>query len=301
MTIFDKKSEQEVSEIKYGVKGRFKFEIATKEDRSDSKVVAEFDNLITNLGLDTLIGASTGITTVCSVGTGTATPTSADVALQTAIARQTRTSSSSSQNGAPDYTIFYRSVYAFAQGAAAGNLTEVGVGATSNGANNIDACSRALIVDGSGNPTTLTIQATEYLTVTYTLSLVPNVSDITGTASGYSYTLRPARITFWGAEYVGSPSGGSSSQLSTQALQAITSFPAGTTINSSSVVSATYISGTYYRDHTINWSPAAGAITATSVYLDCGKQQWQIGLSPSISKTTNDNVTLTIRLSIQRL
>lgn len=75
-------------------------------------------------------------------------------------------------------------VFEFPAGRATGNLTEVGVGWTSDGviipnANNNRVFSRALILDASGQPTTLTVLADEILRVTYMLRLyVPfNVPD----------------------------------------------------------------------------------------------------------------------------
>tara|TARA_R110000850_G_scaffold275207_1_gene414176 strand:+ start:40949 stop:41809 length:861 start_codon:yes stop_codon:yes gene_type:complete len=59
-----------------------------------------------------------------------------------------------------------RFVYQFGQGVAQGNLSEIGSGW---GAGATQLFSRALIVDGSGNPTTITVLADEYLTVTYEL------------------------------------------------------------------------------------------------------------------------------------
>ncbi|WOE40659.1 hypothetical protein [Acinetobacter chinensis] len=65
-------------------------------------------------------------------------------------------------------------VYRFAQGAAAGNLAEIGIGWASN------ACwNRALIRDANGDPTVLTILSDEFLQVTVEVLIYPMVESRT--------------------------------------------------------------------------------------------------------------------------
>src|SRR5690606_4774599 len=57
----------------------------------------------------------------------------------------------------------------FGQGQAAGNLSEIGIQHTSTSG---PLWSRALILDGQGNPTTITVLPDDFLTCYYTLRIM---------------------------------------------------------------------------------------------------------------------------------
>jgi len=119
-------------------------------------------NLLTDNGLEML--KSTGFLATIAVGSGSTAPDKTDTALNTLVA----SASTSIADGPNDLTVAdypWTSVTAtatFAKGAAAGNLSEMGVGKTAT-----NLLARALIKDSGGNPTTITVLPIEILTVTY--------------------------------------------------------------------------------------------------------------------------------------
>lgn len=143
-----------------GIAGRYKL-TAIKPDGSKRELSDWFPNLITDIGLERM-GVGAFITT-CVVGSGNATPQFTDSQLQSRVASTTtiQTNSYASGVGAPDYYCYYSLTFRFPIGAAAGNLSEVGVGWSSS-----SLFSRALIL-GAGNTASITGQiSSTILTVT---------------------------------------------------------------------------------------------------------------------------------------
>lgn len=128
-----------------------------------------FKNLIVDNGLE-MIGnsGSNDILLGCLVGTGNTAPANSDSNLKNYVTgTNNRTSSTFAwvrNEGSGVRYVQRRMTWRFPQGAAAGNLAEVGI---SSGVTNANLFSRALIVDGSGNPTTITVTAIDFLDVTY--------------------------------------------------------------------------------------------------------------------------------------
>lgn len=146
--------------------GRFRLQVGKTPDTVHTDT-GWFDNVILDSGIAYLLNTPTAnMLSYISVGTSNATP---DVSQTGLIARVATTDSNGSTTHGYDSAGGYgwtRQSYQFAQGAAAGNLAEVGIGASTNG-NNL--WSRARILDGSGVPTVLTVTADAFLTVTYEL------------------------------------------------------------------------------------------------------------------------------------
>lgn len=132
-------------------------------------------NLVLNSGIATATSRSTGITSIslltnCVVGTGTDVPLVTDTLLQSQVAIS---SNGVSQSGTVSYDEILDEItcttvmrYTFALGAVVANLSEIGIRPSSV----TDLFSRALIVDGSGDPTTITVTADDQLIVDYTLT-----------------------------------------------------------------------------------------------------------------------------------
>src|SRR5699024_10490997 len=104
----------------------------------------------------------------------------------------------------------------FGKGDAAGNLSKVAIGKSST-----DMFAIALIKDGSGNPTTITVTSIEFLTVTYQWRVYYDLTwsqDNTFTVDGVSTTttlmqgeLVSSDATVWNSKgAMGDPSGGGS-------------------------------------------------------------------------------------------
>ena len=157
----------------------------------------------------------------CHVGTGTATPAVTDTVLASFTASiqvdHGLGLGTYWAQGSPPYYGAHRYKARFSPGFGGGavNLNEVGMSYTLATGN---LSSRALTVNGSGVPTTLTVLADEYLDVYYTRrNYPPHISneslgtpaDDTGTVdidgTTYNYTLRPAYVTNndWGQQIPG--------------------------------------------------------------------------------------------------
>lgn len=178
------------------VSGHFTL-LRKKANTQDVVQILEFDNLITDTGLNAL--GTGGVVSACFVGSGTAPPAVTDTVLAATVAGTiTKVGSISRALGpAPDYWTSESTTFEFAVGTAAGTLTEVGIGwGTYPGSYGL--FSHALIVDSGGSPVALTVLSDEILHVTYTLKVYFETADVvdTLTLSGtdYTVTMRPIRV-----------------------------------------------------------------------------------------------------------
>jgi hypothetical protein len=282
-----------------GMRGRYKIEAVQPDGRR--RLLADwFPNLITNLGLDQL-GNNGAWQTLCAVGSGNTAPAFTDTSLQTLVGTTnnntvfTQTSSSSSPYfGTTSLT------YRFAAGVATGNLSEVGVGVSAT-----QLFSRALILDGVGSPTTITVLAAEALDVTYQVSQYVPLVDVTGTVviAGvtYNYTLRAANATStvrW-APRQNDPAGLFSVTVYNGAIGAITSSPSGTSAAGGSVANNAYSTSSYSNSGTVTFGltggNVSGGISAVDVLLgnsQASRGEYQVGLSPAIPKDATKVLTL---------
>lgn len=146
---------------------KFKF-IVKKQDGSISKETDWFHNLVLDAGLLRMpIGPWIDR---CCVGSGNSTPIASQASLDAFVA--STTVSLNGQAGWDSTTnptyLYERNTWRFAQGAAKGNLSEVGLGWGDNALWN-----RALIKDTTGNPATITILADEVLDVVAEIRVYP--------------------------------------------------------------------------------------------------------------------------------
>lgn len=167
-----------------------------------------FPNVICNSGFDGLKGFNR-----CYIGYGTNPPSITDTALGNATAVTYVTTDGSSEfintgvavsPAAPDYAYSECIVYpSFKAGVGTGNITEIGMGTEGDGLIPSSLWSRSLIVDGSGNPISITKLADEVLHVTYTVRIYIDTADllydlnITGSGT-HAIVQRPAYIGTWG-------------------------------------------------------------------------------------------------------
>ena len=146
---------------------KFKF-IVKKQDGSISKEIDWFHNLVLDAGL-LRMPIGTWIDRCC-VGSGNSTPIASQASLDAFVA--STTVSLNNQAGWDSTTnptyLYERNTWRFAQGAAKGNLSEVGLGWGDN-----TLWNRALIKDTVGNPATITILADEVLDVVAEIRVYP--------------------------------------------------------------------------------------------------------------------------------
>lgn len=266
-----------------------------------------FRNLITDLGLDQ-IGNSVVSLAFCHVGTGNATPAFSNTQLSSFLASQAITTTSAGVNNVSgNYYGWVRNIYTFAQGAAAGNLAELGVSPQSG---NGQLFSRALILDGSGNPTTLTVLSNEILTVTYEYRMLYSETDVTSSivisGTTYSLAIRPADVTnaAWWSTYLPGGWGGAnnswlgigSKEANTLAALTATSTSGGYS-NQLNMTDVAYVSGNHYRERSIlttitQWNYATGV---GAIFYQSGVSAWQIAFTPKIPKDNTKTLQLRVR------
>ena len=162
----------------YEIEGWFKLTVTKASTGEITKETGWFKNVITNFGMNYIAGTSVNCLSGAAVGTGTIPETVNDTALQTFLAR-TNAASPGSSNSNPqigsNVSPYYAKVvvgFRFAEGTAAGNLTEVGIIAQYSGPS-WPLWSRTLIKDQSGSPIAITILPDEILDVTYECRVYP--------------------------------------------------------------------------------------------------------------------------------
>lgn len=264
-----------------------------------------FRNLITNPGLDRM-GSHSDYLQYCSVGSGSTAPAVTDTALSSLVATTVtvHNSSNSITTTSPRYA-YKRNTYRFYSGTVAGNLSECGVGWGSSGTG---LYSRALILDGSGNPTTITVLSDETLDVTYELRWYITESDtsfnVTITGSGtHACVSRVANIEEdWssqiGREMIVSTSGRANGvRMYSGALGAITSEPSGSLGGASGWTMQPYTNGSYYRDCLITSGLGDNTGSIAAMRVDTTVCDNQISFSPAIVKTSAHSLSLTVRWS----
>lgn len=290
------------------VAGFYQFTVRDK-DGNIKQETPWFKNLITNGGLNRM-GTYFDYLYYCQVGTSNKTPSFSDSELINRIAgTSTLKSSSVTAASASPYYLSVQKTFRFAAGEATGNIAEVGVGWESEGS----LFSRSLVVDGSGNPTTITVLSDEILDVSYEFRYYVYEQDVTGTividGTTHSWTARAAHANTAGPDGYLVESGmtivlseaeiGKSAYryptAYTGAIGSITEYPSGTQMDTyAEITNQTYVPGTYTGTGTItigldscNDTSGIGAIR-----FRFGIGVYQIGFTPNIMKTENDILTL---------
>lgn len=278
------------------------------------QTVGPFDNLVLNQGLDILCGgqipgdSSTNfVMNYVDVGTGTNTPTISDTTLQSPLGNVQILSSQGGATyvaGPPAYhTVTY--VYTYPLGALVGNISEIGVGGSSTGYNPpiprpFHLFSRALIVDGGGSPTVVSLTSADQLVVTYEvrryLDLTTNTGSVTISSVNYAtqtqiYAVNsafssPAAQPPYSVSYFGA--------YTTQTLVTPTTatIPGSGVLRGSSDMSFdSYANGSFFRTCSAVLSPSGWTSSIGSISLSLWGR-WQIVMTPVIPKTADNALTL---------
>jgi hypothetical protein len=303
------------------LRGRFRLSAIGRDGVTVRRQTRWIDNLITNTGLDLCASDNTPFPQ-CKVGTDNTAPAATDTALGAQVATtSTQTSVGRTVNGSSPFDNHSTVVYRFAQGAAEGNLAEVGVGT-----GDATLFSRALIVDGGGSPTTFPVAADEFLDVAYELivypPLVDDVDSITITGSGsHDTTLRASNLAWARGLYTGggfiatADDGGSNNGINAYdgAIGAVTGSPAGSVDGGNNASDGAYTPGNFFRDTT--WSFGlddgnfAGGIQSVAVFwgnsqpvsvAERQSMEFQCEFDPAIPKDNTAQLSLVFRLAWAR-
>jgi hypothetical protein len=179
----------------FGLAGRYRMVVRDAQTHNIVRETDWFDNLIVDAGLNRIGVSSVASIERAYIGTGTTTPAVGDTTLaaQSATSSVAAPATAASNSGSPDYITTTTYGYRFNAGTLNGNYTEVGVGWTSP-----SIFSRALILDGGGSPTTITVTSSQYLDVYYQIRIVPDLAVYTTSVviGGVTYSVqrKPAGV-----------------------------------------------------------------------------------------------------------
>lgn len=296
------------------------YNIVVKRDNETISETGWFKNLILDQGLDRIGTQGNVAISYAQIGSGTTPPNASDTSLQTYVAgsQSNPTATSYTNSGSPDYYGLLTYTFTFTQGSVVGTMGEVGVGWTNTSGN---LFSRALILDGSGNPTTISLTSIDQLVVYYRLRIYPPTVDVTGSvtigSTPYNYTVRACRATQWANDTLLFYNTTSFNKISVAlfyepgcVLNPITSnFLNGTqTPNGavSSVAVGSYSGGSYYLDNTVSAgvSEANGTGGFQGIVFLIGSSQligFQMVFDNPIPKDNTKQFTITMRYSWARV
>lgn len=308
-------------DVKGGIEGFYQLTVRDAATGKITKQTAPFKNLITNAGLDYCFIGFAGPAVLqifqgAYVGTGNTAPANTDTQLTTFLASTNSYNGGVTQmnswvyvaasGGTPPYWTS-TGTWTFGVGVATGTLAEVGIGGWISTAPNYVLQSHALIVDGTGTPTTITVLPTEQLTLTYTLNLYWNVTTQTGTIniSGTTYATswlptniittpgKPSPLVNYGSQRLTAYNGALGTPLTN---------PSGSSGYVTTGTYGTYSVGSYYQQ--ITYSAAVGSLNLTGgitvLVVTTSFHQFQIGFSPAIPKDNTYTFTFICNFSLAR-
>lgn len=304
-----------IANIKMGIEGDYTLLIENTET-GEKKKLGPFKNLITNSGMNALGENTTGWYAAfarCAVGSGNTPPNFSDTQLNSLVARSpddlaNRSSDSTwSNQGVSNRWSGFRVTYTFPVGAAAGNLSEVGVGNAGTNANYV-LFSKALITDSNGVPITITVLPAEILTVVYNCRVYQNAADVTGTVDGYDFVLRPCDIGLQSSLNSANfnKQSGNNSTAYRGSIGAAEGSPTGTIVTASggSLISGTYVNGSYTVTVRYRWTTTQGNSQAggwNCVRFNTAGIYWQVQFTPYIMKDNTKQLDISINFTWARL
>lgn len=302
--------------------GRYKLQVI-QADGSVRQEVA-FDNLITNQGLDWVYspptfaiygGTGRNLMGYCCVGTGTTAPTNTDTKLGTFgtfASIYGNTSVTSSYIAGSPSIWQYVTTTTFPAGVATGTWSEIGVGPVGSATVSTEPAgpylfSHALIVDGGGAPTTISVLSSEQLVVTYTLQLYITNTDVSYSAflintTSTTGTLRPTAVS---AVQGSMPSQGASGQTTFSvyagSLGTYTGSPTGARVDSGLTSVSGYSTGNYFCSLSATWATSSPLVgTWPTIVANSLLGNYQFSVTPSVVIGAGASFSLTVNVSWAR-
>ena len=303
-----------------GVSGHFKIDIgriSKSGKESFVEVMPLGPNMITDAGLD-MIGNRLFSMQACHVGSGSSSPAVTNTNLQNYIAGTT-TGLSDGQgwvnNNVDTRYGWRRRTLRFGQGAAAGNLAEVGMATAA--ASTRQLFSRARILDTLGVPTVITVTAMDFLDVTYELrwhypigvmdlgnhSIGGTVRNIKAAASGvgvpYSFA---SGWELQSLPLIGGMNSHAQYSINAAAVMAAETAQLGTAnFPGSSMTELAYVAGTYSKVRRVVADITMFNGTIGRLGWGLMNMPFQYTFDPPIVKTNTQQLTLEFRVSWARL
>lgn len=288
--------------------------LAVGKSKNNPRYKTEFKNLIVDIGLNNAANNSiSSLVTKCGVGSSSSTPTTGDTALgqQVGSYASVVTSTYNHSSGNPVWYTYGRFTFTFTAGSVTGDLREIGFFNSLN-----TMFSHALLKDGAGNPTTITVLPDENLYVTYEFRKYAQETDQTGTFNltingvdtSFSYIARPALINTntlsdWRGLYYwyGSHKLGANTDVvayESQTLGTPTGTPTGTAVAGSGTLD-TYTEGSFTTTLNCVFDPPIANFTngIGSMMLCNG---FQLSFSPAIPKNSDRRLVLPISVVYAR-
>lgn len=288
---------------KIAMRGRYK--LAVHREDGTVKQLVTFNNLITDFGLNEF-GRNSSRYFYMALGKGTSAPSVSDTTLTDTTLVNAGTAATTVSRQTPGTVPPLIGRVTWSQQSELGNLagtwTEIGFGPGSTPAS-FRTFSRALIQDGLGNPTSITILPNEYLTCTYTLELVVPETDSVTVVGGRTLTTRAAYAS--GSAWTHPYSGSQMSVIDPRSIMCysgtiadIISGPAGPLGSGVLAEQDAYVNGSFERSGTAVFGPdqANGTINSLGIGIS-GQIRFQVGVSPAIVKTNTQSLTIRFKVS----
>ena len=292
-------------QINNSVGARFKL-IARKASTEEITRETEwFKNIVLDTGLNQM-SVGTWIDRV-RVGSGNSTPVASQTQLDNTIASTNTVLSNgsiSTQTTTSPYYVSATRTYRFAEGVAAGNISEVGCGWGTGSA----LWNRALVKDLSGNPATITVLSDEFLDVIVEVRYYPTQSF-----SGSFNLLNKAGQIVSSHTYTGLPqfsesTSGTFTKLDGNDVFLYSGSMNSTTTGPSSSLGSVTTSSTYPSPKTLtctNICPLASAVGSIKTILQtfsiiASGSGYKFEIAPPIVKTNQMVLSFTFSISWNR-
>lgn len=291
----------------------------------------EIPNVFTNYGVEALFGATTGdsVGTIAGVvGTGSAAPAITDTLLSSFLAgRYTSTGATAGRtwvdNGDGTAYIQRTWITLFPVGVATGNISEVGAAfRQTNPTVSTPLCSRALVLDAFGNPTTFEVLADEELQLTQYFRVHFSYLDtsyvLSENGNSHTISMRPYGlndlVTYWEFPAAFGPTVGTRLGFSTGGS------PVASLIDKTSTAGLTVSGGTGNTSENLSQGTQGGGLpylpntkkvqfilrrgTGALNIISWGVMStrvcgsWQFTIAPPVNKPALNRATITFELQI---
>lgn len=334
--------------VEIRAQGRFRAVVHTGHEYDEFGNIVKFgkvlretsfgNNKITLSGFDRAM-LNQGSSLCMVAGAGNTAPSESDTTLVSYLGKtQTFATSSTTRNTTPDVNgdVWWRCTKRMtfgpsSMGGGSVNVSEAGI-VTNVSFSSINSATvltaRGLLVDGSNNPTTVSVNnAVEYLDIIWEFTEYVKASvtgtvtlTIDGVSVVHDYEVRPYWFDFTGASYTAagwanvaasdwgpriSPVGDSTyywdeaSNCFTGAITAITGNNLGSGTRGDIPIQAVgaYTNGSKQRSIAFTWLPLVGNKNITVIRANLGHTSWQVSYDPPIAKVNTKQLDLQFVLS----